>query len=173
MKQIKISIYDNNTSPEDVLKTNGIAILDNICTKAETEEDLSTGNYVLDATFLVDEEGIYNYLKEEAILKVKMDYGDEIFTISKVENGTRYIDIVARQITISESLSLHLEDIRPTETSGAGAIQHMLDNAYGRKNITVFSDITKKVQLIILKKAYMKHYMIQKIHFKRFGVEKY
>ncbi|MFQ7002005.1 MAG: hypothetical protein ACLRRH_12100 [Clostridium sp.] len=65
MKQIKISIHDKNTSPEDVLGTNGVAILDNICTKAETEEDLSTGNYVLDATFLIDEEGIYNYLKKK------------------------------------------------------------------------------------------------------------
>lgn len=153
MKQIKISIYNKNTSPEDVIGTNGVAILDNICTKAETEEDLSTGNYVLDATFLIDEEGIYNYLKEEAILKVKMDYGDEIFTISKVENGTRYIDIVARQITISESLALHLEDVRPTETSGAGAMQHMLDNAYGRKNITVFSDITKKGTAYYIEKS--------------------
>lgn len=153
MKQIKISIHDKNTSPEDVLGTNGVAILDNICTKAETEEDLSTGNYVLDATFLIDEEGIYNYLKEEAILKVKMDYGDEIFTISKVENGTRYIDIVARQITISESLALHLEDVRPTEINGVGAMQHMLDNAYGRKNITVFSDITKKGTAYYIEKS--------------------
>lgn len=144
MKQIKISIYDKDTSPEDVLGTNGVAILDNICTKADTEEDLSTGNYILDATFLVDDEGIHNYLSEEAILKVKMDYGDEIFTISKIDEGTRYIDITARQITIAESLAMHLEDVRPTETNGAGAMQHMLDNAYGKKNITVFSDITKK-----------------------------
>ena len=52
-------------------------------------------------------------------------------------------DIVtfARQITISETLDMWLEDVRPTDTSGIGALTHMKNNSIGKKDIQVFSNI--------------------------------
>ena len=111
-KQIKISYFPSNTSKEKVLSRNGKS-LDRYCIKSIPDEDISTGNYICDLTFLIDD-NIQDILQEEVILKVLLDYGYEIFRISKVKVGTRYIDVVARQITIADSLTLWLEDVRPT-----------------------------------------------------------
>lgn len=140
-KQIKISYFWSNASKELVLGSNGIS-LDKYCIKCETEEDLSTGNYILDATFLI-EDNIQQELQEEVILKVLMDYGYEIFRISKVTVGTRYIDVVARQITIADSLTLWLEDVRPTNMNGQNAVSWMLDKSEGKKEIQIVSDIDR------------------------------
>ena len=139
-KQIKIQIYDKKATVSDVINLNGIA-LDNICTKAETTENITTGNYVGDFTFLIDDTKLYDKIQEECILKVKMDYGDEVFRVTKIQGGTRYLNVVARQITIDECLALHLEDVRPTSTGGQGALSAMLEGAEGTKQITLSSDI--------------------------------
>ena len=141
-KKIKVSIYDKFATETDILTTNGLAILDNICIALNSTEELDSGNYTLDGTFIIDDDGLYNYLQEEYILKVLCDYGYEIFSISKVEKGTRYIDITARQITIAESLGIHLEDVRPENASGQGALSHLLANADNSVRIRLNSDIT-------------------------------
>lgn len=142
-KAIKIAYFPSTTLRNVVLGSNGIA-LDNYCTKAIPTEDLS-GTYLLDATFVIDNK-IIDYLQEENILKVKMDYGDEVFRISKVTKSTRYIDIVARQITIADTIAMYLDDVRPTNTNGLGALNTILSNAdvgKGRvKEIFVNSDIS-------------------------------
>ncbi|WP_346879032.1 phage tail spike protein [Clostridium sp. UBA7791] len=148
-RNILISIFDKNTPKSKVLSSNGIAILDNICVDCITEEDLN-GNYTLDATFLIDDDGLYKHIHEEAILKVRMDYGDEIFRIAKVNPNRRDINVFARQITIADSLDIFLEDVRPTNLNGQGAISYMLQNSneyktnkqYAR-DLEVFSDISK------------------------------
>jgi phage minor structural protein len=137
VKEIKIAYFPSDSDRNTVLSSNG-KVLDSYCTKATTEEDLISGNYILDATFLIDAQ---DYLEKEDILKVKMDYGDEVFRISKVTVGTRYIDIVARQMTIAECLTLYLEDVRPENTNGQGALSHLLTNAQGVKEIILQSDI--------------------------------
>lgn len=138
-KRIKTAYFPPDTPKDVVLGSNGKS-LDKYCIKAITEEDLSTGNYILDATFLI-EDNLQDLLQEEVILKVLVDYGYEIFRISKVTVGTRYIDVVARQITIADSLTLWLEDVRPTNLNGQAAVSWMLDNAEGRKEIQIVSDI--------------------------------
>lgn len=138
-KQIKIAYFPSNSTKDKVLSTNGKS-LDRYCTKCEVEEDISTGNYILDATFLI-EDNLQDLLQEEVILKVLMDYGKEVFRISKVTVGTRYIDVVARQITIADSLTLWLEDVRPTNLNGQGAVTWMLDKAEGKKEIEIISNI--------------------------------
>lgn len=139
-KQIKIAYFPSTTSKNVVLGSNGKS-LDRHCIKCNTEEDLTSGNYILDATFLI-EDNLQDLLQEEVILKVLMDYGEEIFRVSKVNVGTRYIDIVARQITIADSLTLWLEDVRPTNMSGSSAVGYLVSNAEGTKEIQVISDIT-------------------------------
>jgi len=139
-KQIKVAYFPSTATKNVVLSGNGKS-LDKYCIKCETEEDLSTGNYILDATFLI-EDNLQDILQEEVILKVLMDYGEEVFRISKPIVGTRYITIVARQITIADELTLWLEDVRPTTQSGAVAGSYMVTNATGVKEIQVISDIS-------------------------------
>lgn len=138
-KQIKVAYFPSDTSKDMVLGRNGKS-LDKYCIKCESEEDLSTGNYICDLTFLIDD-NIQDLLQEEVILKLLMDYGYEIFRISKVTVGTRYIYVVARQITIADSLTLWLEDVRPTNLNGQSAVTWLLDNAEGKKEIQIISDI--------------------------------
>ncbi|MDI9215940.1 phage tail spike protein [Clostridium tertium] len=138
-KQIKVAYFLPGTPKDKVLSSNG-KNLDKYCIKSTTDEDLSTGNYICDLTFLVDD-NLQDILQEEVILKVLLDYGYEIFRISKVTVGTRYIDVVARQITIADSLTLWLEDIRPTNINGQGAVSWMLDKAEGKNEIQILSDI--------------------------------
>lgn len=138
-KQIKVAYFSSTATKAVVLGSNGKS-LDRYCIKCDTDEDLSTGNYVLDGTFLI-EDNLQDLLQEEVILKVLMDYGEEIFRVSKVSVGTRYIDIVARQITIADSLTLWLEDVRPTNLNGTAAANYLVSNATGTKEIQVISDI--------------------------------
>ena len=77
-KIIKVCIFNSHSTPSQVMQGNGEAILDNICVNCETVESLD-GTYELDATFIVDNEGLYKLISDEAILKVAMDYGDEVF----------------------------------------------------------------------------------------------
>ena len=138
-KQIKVAYFPPATPKDKVLGSNGKS-LDRYCIKCTTEEDLSTGNYIIDLTFLIDD-NLQDILQEEVILKVLLDYGYEIFRISKVTVGTRYIDVVARQITIADSLTLWLEDVRPTNLNGQAAVSWLLNNAEGTKEIQIVSDI--------------------------------
>lgn len=154
-KQIKVAYFPADTEKNKVLGSNGKS-LDRYCIKCVPDEDLSTGNYIVDLTFLIDD-NIQDLLQEEVILKVLLDYGNEIFRISKVTVGTRYIDVVARQITIADSLTLWLEDVRPTNLNGQAAVSWMLDKAEGKKEIRIVSDIdtvaTAYYQRISLYKA--------------------
>lgn len=138
-KLIKVSYFPSNTPKNVVLGSNGKS-LDKFCVKSITDEDLSTGNYIIDLTFLIDD-NLQDILQEEVILKVLLDYGYEIFRISKVTRGTRYIDVVARQITIADSLTLWLEDVRPTNLNGQAAVSWLLNNTEGTKEIQIVSDI--------------------------------
>lgn len=140
-KIIKVCIFDKHTPKDVVLVGNGDAILDNICIKCETTEG-SDGTYELDAKFICDSDGLYKQIHDEAILKVQLDYGNEIFRISKVTKNRRDIVVFARQITISETLDMWLEDVRPTQTSGLGALTTLKNNSIGKKDIEVVSNIS-------------------------------
>lgn len=148
MGKIKISIFDKYVTKSEVLLSNGLAILDNICLNCTTSEELN-GNYTLSATFLVDDDGIYKNIEEESILKVAMDYGYEIFRIATIDKNKRNLTVYARQITIADTLDIYLGDVRPENINGVGALQHMLENSneykkgytYAR-DLTLYSDIT-------------------------------
>lgn len=137
---IKISYFPKDATKEKVISYNGLA-LDNYCISAKTKENIENATYILDAEFVFNED-INNYLQEEAILKVALDYGEEIFRIIKVNKTTRRIIIVANQITITECRQLYLKDVRPTQVNGLGALNHMLTGATGRKDIYFSSDIS-------------------------------
>lgn len=150
-KQIKIAYFPSNTPKVQVLTYNGKS-LDNYCISCSTEEDFSS--YTLDARFII-KDNITDLLAEEAILKVQMDYGKEIFRISKVTVGTKYIDIVARQITISDTMTLFLDDVRPENQNGLSTLNYIISNSYGKgkENITVTSDITRTATAYYVRKS--------------------
>lgn len=129
---IKISHFPKST-PKDTVLSKTRTVLDNICRSCTVEEDITSGNYVLDAEFLLDSGGLWNELVEESILKCQLDYGTEIFVIKKVKKQSRYITVAAVQMTIHACNTLWLEDVRPTNTNGQGALSHMLTNAVGKK----------------------------------------
>lgn len=129
---IKISHFPKGT-PKDTVLTKTRTVLDNICRCCTVEEDIASGNYVLDAEFLVDNGGLWNELVEESILKCQLDYGTEIFVIKKVKKQSKYISVTAVQMTIHACNTLWLEDVRPTNTNGQGALSHMLTNSIGKK----------------------------------------
>lgn len=129
---IKISHFPKGT-PKDTVLTKTRTVLDNICRSCTVEEDITSGNYRLDAEFLVDNQGLWNNIVEESILKVQLDYGIEIFVIKKVTKQSKSIKVIAAQMTIHACNTLWLEDVRPTDTNGQGALSHMLTNAIGKK----------------------------------------
>ena len=127
--EVQIAYFEKGATKSKVSKAVGDIVLDNICISCETDEDLSTGDYYLDATFIIDDDGIWQSIEEEGILKVKLDYGYEIFDIVKITKNTRDITVFARQHTIEKQLSTRLEDVRPENQNGYSALQWMLENS--------------------------------------------
>lgn len=138
---VKICIFNKDTPKSTVILSNGDAILDNICTSCKVTENLE-GTYELDAEFIIDDKGLWEYLQEEAILKVKVDYGDEYFRIIKPRKTRTRVIIYAVQVTIYETIHLWLNDVRPTGLNGTAAINWILDGAVGVKELEVYSNIS-------------------------------
>lgn len=156
---IKISHFPKG-APKDTVLTKTRTVLDNICRSCTVEEDITSGNYTLDAEFLVDSGGLWNELVEESILKAKLDYGTEIFVIKKVKKQSRYITVAAVQMTIHACNTLWLEDVRPTNTNGQGALSHMLTNAIGKKK-----EIVLQSNISVMNTAYYQRKRLQEALF--------
>lgn len=156
---IKISHFPKGT-PKDTVLSKTRTVLDNICRSCTVEEDIASGNYVLDAEFLVDSGGLWNELVEESILKCQLDYGTEIFVIKKVKKQSRYITVAAVQMTIHACNTLWLEDVRPTNTNGQGALSHMLTNAIAKKK-----EIVLQSNISVMNTAYYQRKRLQEALF--------
>lgn len=142
-KTRKVAIFPPNTVSTKVIERNGIA-LDDICYTCTVDEDISTGSYFLDGVFLIDKNRqLYKKIKEESIIKVTLDYGEEIFKINYVKRSTRTITIVARQITIPATLSLWFNYIKAINCNGLVSLDYLLRSAIGKKEISVYSNIEK------------------------------
>ena len=137
----KMQLYDKTRTKNGIVNGSGDYILDFICTSCSVEENLYSTEYFLDAEFIIDDEGLYKKIEEDMILKVQLDYGEEIFSIVDIRKTPTRITVFARQITISESQALWLKDVRPEKKNGQDALNHMLEHATGEKNIEFSSDI--------------------------------
>ncbi|EJT6665755.1 peptidoglycan DD-metalloendopeptidase family protein [Clostridium perfringens] len=140
--KIRIAVFPSNTPRDKVLSSNGYS-LDNWCTLANGFKDLA-GNFRFEGNFVNDKER--PEIEKGYILKVLDEYGrDEIFRITTCNKNTMITSIIAFQITITETQSLWLDDVRPTECSGTSSIQYILDgaNSFGfPKEIFVSSNIS-------------------------------
>lgn len=143
IKYVKVQLYNKTRTKAQILNKFGDYILDSICISCTIKENLSTTEYFLDAEFYVDNEGLYKCIEEDAVLKVKTDYGDEIFSIVNIKKTPSRIIVFARQITITESLCTWLTDVRPENKNGQDALNHMGNNGTGLHNLEFESDIDK------------------------------
>lgn len=138
-----ISIFKSSATKRQLIETNGEYILDNICSYGMITEGLND-EFTLEADFEIltpIRKEIYDLLTEENVLKVPDEYGDEFFVIHEVYKTSDNIKVVARQITIAETLDLFLEDVRPENQNGAGALTHIFSNTTCTHEIVVNSDI--------------------------------
>ena len=143
IKSVKIQLYKKSRTKNQVLNKFGDYILDSICISCSVEENLSTTEYFLEAEFYVDNEGLYKCIEEDAILKVKIDYGEELFSIVDIKKTPTRVIVFARQITITESMCTWMDDVRPENKNGHDALNHMGQNAIGLHNLEFESDIDK------------------------------
>ncbi|HFD2046050.1 TPA: phage tail spike protein [Clostridium perfringens] len=140
--KIRIAVFPSNTPRDTVLSSNGYS-LDNWCTLTKGFKDLA-GNFRFEGNFINDKKR--PEIEKGYILKVLDEYGrDEIFRITTCNKNTMITSIIAFQITITETQSLWLDDVRPTECSGTSSIQYIFDgaNSFGfPKEIFVSSNIS-------------------------------
>jgi len=138
-------LFDGKSTREEVLTTNGNYIIDDLIISDKITEGLND-KFDYQCTVIVDKEKsseLYNLFIEGSIIRVSDEFGDEVFRICNVRKNKRDIEIYARQITISDTLTLWLEDVRPTTQSGTSAIQYIFNGAKGKNEIIATSNITK------------------------------
>lgn len=125
-----ISIYDRN---ETDFSHNGIILTKAIyCT---IEEELN-GKYVLELVHPIDEQGKWQYLEEENIIKAD----GQLFRIYSTEKTLDRIYVYARHI-FYDLLHNFLEDVRPTNLNGAAALDWILSRTLYPHPFTGTSDI--------------------------------
>ena len=138
-----ICLFDKFSSREEVLTTNGDYILDNICTKMVIKESLN-GDFIAEGTFILNNEfpkELYDMINELSILRITDESSEEVFRIISVRKYKKYIDVVCRHITITDTVNLWLENVKPTELTGSSAIDYIYKNSIGKKDLFVSSDI--------------------------------
>lgn len=141
-----MKLYNPFSSRDKVLNTNGEYDLNEIVINSKITEEFN-GNFMLEATLLVTDKvfdkKVYNNIVHEAIIKERDEHGDEVFRIFDIRKNKKTIDIMCRQITISDQINMFLKDVRPTDTNGQGALTHMYNLAEAkRKEIFITSDIS-------------------------------
>ena len=128
-----IRLFHPKTPKTDLIQYNGDYVLDKICYSALITEELN-GEFSLNLKVVITDKmdkGCYDLIVEGALLVVNDEYGDEYFRIASVDKDLDEIEIYARQITIADTLTTWLEDVRPKEQNGNGAINWIFDNAVG------------------------------------------
>ena len=126
----KISVYDRL---ETNFTHNGIILPDVI--SCIDEEELNS-KYILELTHPIDEKGKWEYLVEENIVKA----AGQLFRIHKTETNLDYVYVYARHI-FYDLIHNFLEDVRPTNINGAGALNWILMNTQYPHNFIGMSDI--------------------------------
>lgn len=120
---------------------NGICVLNNICIKAEIEEELN-GIYNLNLEFLIHNNNTWKEITEDRIIKVNSYYTDQLFRIVNTRLvGRNKLKVFCRHIFFDLGKN-YLEDIRAENRSGASALEYFLRNTIDQHPFTCTSDIT-------------------------------
>ena len=127
----EISLYDRL---ETKFTHNGIILSNALsCT---IEEELN-GKYLLELTYPIDEQSKWENLVEENIIKAD----GQLFRIHSTEKDLSYVYVYARHI-FYDLLHNMLEDVRPTEINGSGALNWILSGTQYPHNFIGMSDIS-------------------------------
>ena len=128
-----INLYDGKTTKGN-FNNNGLVVLSD-CISCKIIEELN-GMYSLDIEYPIDEQGKWKYLLENNIIKVD----GQLFRIFYKQKKLTSIFISARHIFYDLKDNL-LEDVRPMELSGAGALDWILTRTQYKHPFTSTSDV--------------------------------
>ena len=167
----KIELFESTANKHEVLSYNGI-VLDEYCTYCQISESLTENDFSveLDLRFPgslhsqkveeVEKEDIIGKIKSillnGSILKVKDEYDDyEIFRITNININTNNstTTVYGRQITLEDSLRLWINSSKPTNMTGASALEKLYTDSEGRiKELTTYSNINTTDTVFIVRK---------------------
>lgn len=126
-----ICIYD---SKESNFNNNGLVVLNDTISCNIIEE--LNGQYELELEYPIDERGKWQYLVEENIVKAE----GQLFRIYHKIKTLTSIKINARHI-FYDLLDNFLEDVRPTNLNGSGALDWILNNTQYPHRFASISDV--------------------------------
>ena len=124
------------------------------------EESKVENNFSEIVTVVTEEEDIIGKIKSillnGSILKVKDEYNDyEIFRITNININTNNstTTVYGRQITLEDSLRLWINSSKPTNMTGASALEKLYTDSEGRiKELTTYSNINTTDTVFIVRK---------------------
>ena len=128
---IIISVYDSKTVDFD---NNGLVVLSD-CISCIVEEEIN-GIYEATIEYPLDERGKWKYLLEDNIIKVD----GQLFRIYHKVKTLTSMKVNARHIYY-DLLDNFLEDVRPTNLSGASALNYILANTQYAHSFTSMGDV--------------------------------
>lgn len=126
-----INLYNAN---ETDFTHNGILVLSD-CKAAFIEEELN-GKYELELDYPLDSRGKWQQLTEGNIIKAD----GQLFRIYNKQKTLTGIKVNARHI-FYDLMDNFLEDVRPTDLSGVGALSWVLDGTQYPHNFTATGDV--------------------------------
>ena len=124
------------------------------------EESKVENNFFEIVTVVIEKEDIIGKIKSillnGSILKVKDEYDDyEIFRITNININTNNstTTVYGRQITLEDSLRLWINSSKPTNMTGASALEKLYTDSEGRiKELTTYSNINTTDTVFIVRK---------------------
>lgn len=152
--QISESLTENDFSVELDLRFPGSL------PSQKVEESKVENNFSEIVTVVTEEEDIIGKIKSillnGSILKVKDEYDDyEIFRITNININTNNstTTVYGRQITLEDSLRLWINSSKPTNMTGASALEKLYTDSEGRiKELTTYSNINTTDTVFIVRK---------------------
>ena len=124
------------------------------------EESKVENNFSEIVTVVIEKEDIIGKIKSillnGSILKVKDEYNEyEIFRITNININTNNstTTVYGRQITLEDSLRLWINSSKPTNMTGASALEKLYTDSEGRiKELTTYSNINTTDTVFIVRK---------------------
>lgn len=133
-----ITIYNSN---ESTFTHNGLGVL--IPTRCVVKE-AKNGIYELEIEHPLDSYNKWQNIEEDAIIKAPTPRGTQLFRIYKKNPSMDGVKAYARHI-FYDLMDNFLEDVRPTNLNGAGALDWILTRTQYPHNFTTNSDITTTI----------------------------
>lgn len=142
---MKVSVFDKLSSKETVETTNGI-VLDSILLDVTTEENLEKDTYICTVNISTLND-LYKTVHEKSVLKIKLDYGYEYFTVENIDTNIidSEVEITGQQITYERMKGLWISNIAPTSLTVKDAITWIYERCEGTKELEFDCNIVDSI----------------------------